>query len=78
MSYEEGLSVARAVRATRYLGKQRQLSKSDIPECSAKHNRGVQEAIHEAARAGLGGKPKGGSGGEGIHERFRNRRCTIL
>lgn len=46
-------------------------------ECSAKHNRGVQEAIHEAARVGLGGKPRGGSSGEGLHSRF-NKRCVIL
>jgi Rho family protein len=78
VSYEEGLSSARAIRATRYLGECCGRDKTDNVECSAKHNRGVQEAIHEAARAGLGGKPKGGAGGDGLQDRFRNRRCIIL
>lgn len=51
VTYEEGLAVARSIRASRYL------------ECSAKHNRGVQEAIHEAAKVALGSRAKGGGGG---------------
>ncbi|WVW78191.1 hypothetical protein I302_100142 [Kwoniella bestiolae CBS 10118] len=71
VTYDEGLSVARAIRASRYL------------ECSAKHNRGVQEAIYEAARVSIGSRPKGGggSGGSGGKIRasgWREGRCVIL
>ncbi|GFZ51604.1 GTP-binding protein RHO1 [Saitozyma sp. JCM 24511] len=68
VSYEEGLSVARAIRASRYL------------ECSAKHNRGVQEAIHEAARVAIGSRPKGGGGASGTDRLrgLRGRSCVIL
>ncbi|OCF71116.1 rho family protein [Kwoniella mangroviensis CBS 8886] len=70
VTYDEGLSVARAIRASRYL------------ECSAKHNRGVQEAIYEAARVAIGSRPKGG-GGSGTTGRIRGSgwregRCVIL
>lgn len=47
ISYDEGLSVAKKVGALRYL------------ECSAKKNRGVNEAFSEAARCALNAKPKG-------------------
>ncbi|KJA18060.1 hypothetical protein HYPSUDRAFT_145562 [Hypholoma sublateritium FD-334 SS-4] len=47
VQYEEGLSVARRIRASRYL------------ECSSKHNRGVTEVFYEAARASMGTRPKG-------------------
>jgi len=68
VTYDEGLSVARAIRASRYL------------ECSAKHNRGVQEAVYESARVSLGTRGKGGRAGT---ERlrpggFKSRGCTIL
>ncbi|ORX35915.1 small GTPase superfamily [Kockovaella imperatae] len=53
VTYDEGLAVARNIRANRYL------------ECSAKHNRGVQEALHEAARVSISTKPKGNGGGPG-------------
>ncbi|KAI0731253.1 small GTPase superfamily [Earliella scabrosa] len=54
VQYEEGLAVARRVRASRYL------------ECSAKHNRGVNEVFHESARVSLSTRPKGsGSYGSG-------------
>ncbi|RSH92402.1 Rho GTPase [Saitozyma podzolica] len=69
VSYEEGLSVARAIRASRYL------------ECSAKHNRGVQEAIYEAARVAIGSRPKGGGGASGtdrLRSGLRGRGCVIL
>lgn len=45
--YEDGLNVAKKVGALRYL------------ECSAKKNRGVNEAFSEAARCALNAKPKG-------------------
>jgi len=45
--YEEGVAVARRIRASRYL------------ECSAKHNRGVNEVFNEAARVSLSTRPKG-------------------
>lgn len=47
ISYEEGLAVAKKVGALRYL------------ECSAKKNRGVNEAFSEAARCALNARPKG-------------------
>ncbi|KIO07809.1 hypothetical protein M404DRAFT_135958 [Pisolithus tinctorius Marx 270] len=47
VQYEEGLAVARRIRASRYL------------ECSSKHNRGVSEVFHEAARLSLSTRPKG-------------------
>ncbi|TFK26172.1 GTP-binding protein Rho3 [Coprinopsis marcescibilis] len=49
VQYEEGLAVARRIRASRYL------------ECSSKHNRGVAEVFHEAARVSLGTRPRGRS-----------------
>jgi len=52
VQYEEGLAVARRIRASRYL------------ECSSKHNRGVAEVFYEAARVSLSTRPKGpGDGG---------------
>ncbi|KAK0488899.1 P-loop containing nucleoside triphosphate hydrolase protein [Armillaria novae-zelandiae] len=47
VEYEEGLSVARRIRASRYL------------ECSSKHNRGVTEVFYEAARVSLSTRAKG-------------------
>ncbi|KAL9713713.1 Rho GTPase [Leucoagaricus gongylophorus] len=47
VQYEEGLTVARRIRASRYL------------ECSSKHNRGVAEVFHEAARVSLSTRAKG-------------------
>ncbi|KAI0372780.1 hypothetical protein BV20DRAFT_1119750 [Pilatotrama ljubarskyi] len=47
VQYEEGLTVARRIRASRYL------------ECSAKHNRGVNEVFYESARVSLSTRPKG-------------------
>ncbi|KAL8762557.1 MAG: hypothetical protein Q9184_001465 [Pyrenodesmia sp. 2 TL-2023] len=44
LTYKEGLEVARRIQACRYL------------ECSAKRNRGVNEAFTEAARVALGVK----------------------
>jgi len=55
VQYEEGLAVARRIRASRYL------------ECSAKHNRGVNEVFWESARASLSTRAKGSGsyGGSG-------------
>lgn len=50
VEYDEGLAVARRIRASRYL------------ECSAKHNRGVNEVFYEAARVSIGARPKGTTG----------------
>jgi len=49
VQYEEGLAVARRIRASRYL------------ECSAKHNRGVTEVFIEAARVSISARAAGGS-----------------
>ncbi|KAI0065621.1 hypothetical protein BV25DRAFT_1868822 [Artomyces pyxidatus] len=53
VQYEEGLAVARRIRASRYL------------ECSSKHNRGVSEVFYEAARVSLTTRAKGPGGGPG-------------
>jgi Rho family protein len=71
VTYDEGLSVARRLKATRYL------------ECSAKHNRGVQEAIMEAAKVAVGTRAKGGGGSGAIGERLKQDRldgckCVIM
>ena len=47
VSYDEGVAVAKKIGALRYL------------ECSAKSNKGVNEAFSEAARCALNAKPKG-------------------
>lgn len=52
ISYDEGLAVAKKVGALRYL------------ECSAKKNRGVNEAFSEAARCALNARPKGANDNE--------------
>ncbi|MCJ1467913.1 Rho GTPase [Pseudocyphellaria aurata] len=49
IDYKQGLEVARRIHALRYL------------ECSAKRNRGVNEAFTEAARVALSVKASGGS-----------------
>ncbi|GAA5843064.1 hypothetical protein JCM5353_004972 [Sporobolomyces roseus] len=62
VEYEQGLMVAKRIRASRYL------------ECSAKHDRGVREAFEEAARVAVtaqrrgetkGSRPDDTSGGGG-------------
>lgn len=60
ISYEEGLAVAKKVNALRYL------------ECSAKKNRGVNEAFTEAARCALSAKAKGS------HDEEEKKGCTIM
>jgi len=61
--YEEGLAVARRIRASRYL------------ECSAKHNRGVSEVFHEAARVALTARAASGSYSAPIE---RERGCVVM
>lgn len=78
IDYKQGLEVARRIQALRYLGKTREEQISGVsgniadclPECSAKRNRGVNEAFTEAARVALSVKGPGGSKGE--------RTCTIM
>lgn len=62
ISYEEGLAMAKTVGALRYL------------ECSAKKNRGVNEAFTEAARCALTAKPKGAND----DEEESGSSCTIM
>ena len=50
IDYKQGLEVAKRIQALRYL------------ECSAKRNRGVNEAFTEAARVALSVKGKGTGG----------------
>lgn len=57
IQYPEGLAVAQRINALRYL------------ECSAKMNRGVNEAFTEAARVALSANAKGAKEGS---------RCVIL
>ncbi len=59
ITYQEGLEMAKQIQALRYL------------ECSAKINRGVNEAFTESARIALSAKPKGAP------EDPPARRCTI-
>jgi Rho family protein len=58
IDYNQGLEVARRIQALRYL------------ECSAKRNRGVNEAFTEAARVAL--SVKGTNGSQGIG------RCSVM
>lgn len=60
ITYEEGLEVAKKIGALRYL------------ECSAKKNRGVNEAFTEAARCALSAKPKG------AHEEEEKSGCSVM
>lgn len=59
--YEDGLAAAKKVGALRYL------------ECSAKKNRGVNEAFSEAARCALNAKPMGSNDNEP-----EKKSCVIL
>lgn len=60
ITYNEGLEAAKAVGALRYL------------ECSARKNRGVNEAFTEAARCALTAKAKGAS-----HDEESKKSCII-
>jgi len=61
VTYEEGLTVARNIHASRYL------------ECSAKHNRGVREAFEQAARVSINAKSRGTMMGTPVSR----KRCII-
>ncbi|GAA5872348.1 hypothetical protein JCM3774_003352 [Rhodotorula dairenensis] len=68
VEYEEGLAVARRIRASRYL------------ECSAKYNRGVQEIFEEAARVSIVAPRRGETRGSGreIDSRPEDDRGCVL
>lgn len=77
IDYKQGLEVARRIHALRYLGKYERLLQTVLSvahqnhlECSAKCNRGVNEAFTEAARVALSVKASGSSG--------PSRRCVIM
>lgn len=68
IDYKQGLEVARRIHALRYLGESGSLPQTVLsiayqnrPECSAKCNRGVNEAFAEAARVALSVKASGSS-----------------
>ena len=72
VQYEEGLAVARRIRASRYLGQSfcyifrivyQFIILALLTECSSKHNRGVTEVFYEAARVSLSSRAKGSSDG---------------
>ncbi|CAR25010.1 Rho family GTPase RHO3 [Lachancea thermotolerans CBS 6340] len=65
ISYEEGLAMAKKIGALRYL------------ECSAKMNRGVNEAFTEAARCALTATPKGAKDHAG-EESKKGSSCTVM
>lgn len=74
IDYKQGLEVAKRIQALRYLGTSRsrsvcfamggnELTPIAGAECSAKRNRGVNEAFTEAARVALSVKGAGTSSG---------------
>ncbi|EPY50791.1 rho family GTPase Rho3 [Schizosaccharomyces cryophilus OY26] len=62
IGYEEGLAAAKKINAVRYL------------ECSAKLNRGVNEAFTEAARVALAAQPRSAKDNA---DNFHNTGCII-
>lgn len=64
ITYEEGLAMAKKIGALRYL------------ECSAKMNRGVNEAFTEAARCALTATPKGVQ--DNANAQDKGGSCTIV
>ncbi|GAA5992058.1 hypothetical protein JCM10908_000722 [Rhodotorula pacifica] len=71
VEYQEGLAMARRIRASRYL------------ECSAKYNRGVQEIFEEAARVSIVAPRRGetrGSTSNGRHSEGdkEDRGCMVM
>ncbi|SCU84588.1 LAMI_0C08086g1_1 [Lachancea mirantina] len=65
ITYEEGLTMAKKIGALRYL------------ECSAKLNRGVNEAFTEAARCALTARPKGARE-NATTEETKKSKCVIM
>lgn len=67
ITYEEGLAMAKQIGALRYL------------ECSAKSNKGVNEAFTEAARVALtSGAPVSGANGKNDDDDDDDGICTIM
>ncbi|GAA5899607.1 uncharacterized protein JCM6883_005272 [Sporobolomyces salmoneus] len=67
IEYEEGLTVAKRIRASRYL------------ECSAKHDRGVREAFEEAARVSVTAQRRGETRGSKADDTSGSRTsCTLM
>jgi Rho family, other len=78
ITYDEGLAMAKEIRAVRYLGTQPPEETNRTTECSAKHNRGVLEAFTEASRVSLTAKPVGGAGDARSQEEQKGFRCVVL
>ena len=76
LDYQQGLDVARRIQALRYLGTWKSPTLAKLCglirhlECSAKRNRGVNEAFTEAARVALSVKGPGASSRDG--------KCTVM
>lgn len=72
IDYNTGLELAKRIKALRYLGNCSSTSDQSclLVECSAKRNRGVNEAFTEAARVALSAKSKGASSSK--------RSCTLM
>lgn len=77
IDYNQGLEVARRINALRYLGMFDTAALGWGPwmltiyvECSAKRNRGVNEAFSEATRVALSVKGSGSSGS--------SSKCTVM
>ncbi|GAA5972273.1 hypothetical protein JCM11641_002384 [Rhodosporidiobolus odoratus] len=66
VEYEQGLAVAKRIRASRYL------------ECSAKHNRGVRECFEEAARVSVTARRAGETRGSGPQDERDGGGCAIM
>ncbi|GAA5877094.1 hypothetical protein JCM16303_006164 [Sporobolomyces ruberrimus] len=67
IEYEQGLTVAKRIRASRYL------------ECSAKHDRGVREAFEEAARVAVTAQRRGETRGSKPDDtRDGGGSCTLM
>ena len=78
IDYKHGLEVARRIQALRYLGTSRSartlipqmIRLIPIQECSAKRNRGVNEAFTEAARVALSVK--------GANRSSERSKCSVM
>ncbi|KAF8327176.1 P-loop containing nucleoside triphosphate hydrolase protein [Cantharellus anzutake] len=64
--YEEGLAIARRIRASRYM------------ECSAKHNRGVREVFFEVARVSINAKPSSWDRRGTFASREKHDGCLVM
>ncbi|CEQ38774.1 SPOSA6832_00221 [Sporobolomyces salmonicolor] len=87
----QGLTVARRIRASRYLGEHLELcilasalgalTDRTIPlaECSAKHDRGVRETFEEAARVAVNAQRRGETrGSRADNERGDGNSCRVM